>query len=63
MRLVLEAADEAAAPMPLASLIHDHFLSAVARGQGEIDWAALARVSAENAGLDRAEQKSPAGRK
>ena len=63
VRLVLEAADEAAAPMPLASLIHNHFLSAVARGRGEIDWAALAGVSAENAGLNTAEQKQPSGRK
>lgn len=52
VRLVLEAAEMAAAPMPLASLVHDHFLSAVARGQGERDWAALARVSADHAGLD-----------
>jgi 3-hydroxyisobutyrate dehydrogenase-like beta-hydroxyacid dehydrogenase len=50
-RLVLQAADLLEAPMPLASLIHDHLLSAVARGHGEKDWAALASVSAENAGL------------
>ncbi len=50
--LVLEAANAATVPMPLASLIRDHFLSAVARGQGEIDWAGLARVSASNAGLE-----------
>jgi len=62
VQLVLKAAEEAAAPMPLASLIHDHLLSALARGRGEIDWAALARVSAENAGLDAAEQKQPSGR-
>jgi 3-hydroxyisobutyrate dehydrogenase-like beta-hydroxyacid dehydrogenase len=51
MRLVLEAADEAAVPMPLASLIRDHFVSAVARGWSESDWAALARVAAADAGL------------
>jgi 3-hydroxyisobutyrate dehydrogenase-like beta-hydroxyacid dehydrogenase len=51
VRLALQAGDEVAAPLPLASLIRDHYLSAVARGWGEIDWAALARVSAEDAGL------------
>lgn len=53
MRLVLESADTTTTPMPLASLIHDHLLSAVARGQGEIDWSALARIAAENAGLGK----------
>jgi 3-hydroxyisobutyrate dehydrogenase-like beta-hydroxyacid dehydrogenase len=51
VRLALEAADAAATPMPLASLIRDHFLSAMAHGQGGMDWAGLARVIAENAGL------------
>jgi 3-hydroxyisobutyrate dehydrogenase-like beta-hydroxyacid dehydrogenase len=52
VRLVLSAAEEVTAPMPLASLIRDHYLSAMARGWGEIDWAALARVVEENAGMD-----------
>lgn len=52
VRLVLDAADEAAVPMPLASLAHDHFLSGVARGWGELDWAGMGRVVAENAGLE-----------
>jgi 3-hydroxyisobutyrate dehydrogenase-like beta-hydroxyacid dehydrogenase len=51
VRLALAAGDEVAAPLPLASLMRDHYLSAVARGWDEIDWAALARVSAVNAGL------------
>jgi 3-hydroxyisobutyrate dehydrogenase-like beta-hydroxyacid dehydrogenase len=51
VRLALEAAEAAAMPMPLASLIRDHFLSAIAHGQGEIDWAGIACVLAENAGL------------
>lgn len=51
-RLALEAADEAEAPMPVARVVHDHYLSAVARGLGEHDWAALGRVVAEAAGLD-----------
>jgi 3-hydroxyisobutyrate dehydrogenase-like beta-hydroxyacid dehydrogenase len=50
-RLLLAAAEEAAAPMPMASLIHDRFVAALARGLGESDWAAIARISYENAGL------------
>jgi len=51
VRLVLAAAEEAAAPMPLASLIRDNLLSGVAQGMGEHDWSALARVAAQKAGL------------
>ena len=51
VRLVLAAADEVAVPMPVASVIRDHYLSAVARGWGDMDWAALAKVAAEDAGL------------
>jgi 3-hydroxyisobutyrate dehydrogenase-like beta-hydroxyacid dehydrogenase len=50
-RLVLQAADECAAPMPLASLVHDRLLAAVAAGLGEMDWSAVARVLARDAGL------------
>jgi 3-hydroxyisobutyrate dehydrogenase-like beta-hydroxyacid dehydrogenase len=51
VRLVLAAGEEAAVPMPVASVIRDHFVSGVARGWGDMDWAALARVVAEDAGL------------
>ncbi|MGA2475809.1 MAG: NAD(P)-dependent oxidoreductase [Terriglobia bacterium] len=51
VRLVLAAADGVAVPMPVASVIRDHYLSAVARGWGDMDWAALAKVVAEDAGL------------
>jgi 3-hydroxyisobutyrate dehydrogenase-like beta-hydroxyacid dehydrogenase len=50
VRLALSAAEEVTTPLPLASLIRDHYLSAMARGWGESDWAALARVLEENAG-------------
>ena len=49
--LILRAAEAAAVPLPMASLIRDQMLSAIARGQGDLDWASLARVAAENAGL------------
>ncbi|HJT87667.1 MAG TPA: NAD(P)-dependent oxidoreductase [Bryobacteraceae bacterium] len=52
VRLVLETAQELASPMPLASLIRDHMLTALALGQSEMDWASTALVSARNAGLD-----------
>jgi 3-hydroxyisobutyrate dehydrogenase-like beta-hydroxyacid dehydrogenase len=52
VRLVLEVAGECAAPMPLASLIRDHCLSAMAHGQGDLDWSSIAKVHARNAGLE-----------
>jgi len=51
VRLVLETAQECAAPMPMASLIRDHLLSAMALGQENLDWSSIAKVSARNAGL------------
>lgn len=51
VRLVLAAADECGAPMPLASLVHDHLLAALAQGQGELDWSSMTRILARNAGL------------
>jgi len=38
---MLAAAEECAAPMPLASLVHDHLLSALAQGQGDLDWSSM----------------------
>jgi 3-hydroxyisobutyrate dehydrogenase-like beta-hydroxyacid dehydrogenase len=50
-RLVLAAAEAVDAPMPIASLVRDHLLTALARGMGELDWSATAKLAAENAGL------------
>jgi 3-hydroxyisobutyrate dehydrogenase-like beta-hydroxyacid dehydrogenase len=50
-RLVLSAAEEAAVPMPMASLIRDRMLAAVAQGMADADWAAIARISLREAGL------------
>jgi 3-hydroxyisobutyrate dehydrogenase-like beta-hydroxyacid dehydrogenase len=50
-RLLLAAAEEAAVPMPMASLIRDRFLAAMGQGMGELDWSAIARISAMEAGL------------
>jgi hypothetical protein len=38
--------------MPLASLIRDHFLSAMAHGQADLDWSSVTRVAARNAGIE-----------
>lgn len=51
VRLALETAQEVGSPMPLASLIRDHMLSAIANGQSELDWSSLAYVAARNSGL------------
>jgi 3-hydroxyisobutyrate dehydrogenase-like beta-hydroxyacid dehydrogenase len=50
-RLVLGAAEEAAVPMPMASLVRDQFLAATAQGMADADWAAVARIVYKNAGL------------
>jgi 3-hydroxyisobutyrate dehydrogenase-like beta-hydroxyacid dehydrogenase len=50
-RLLLAAADAVATPMPIADVIHDHLLTALARGRKDWDWSSLARIAAENAGL------------
>jgi 3-hydroxyisobutyrate dehydrogenase-like beta-hydroxyacid dehydrogenase len=51
IRLALAVSDECASPMPIASLVRDHFLDAIAHGQGDLDWSSIARVSARNAGI------------
>ena len=51
VRLVLEAAQEHNVPMPLASLVRDQFLSALANGLGEADWSSFSMTAARNAGL------------
>jgi 3-hydroxyisobutyrate dehydrogenase-like beta-hydroxyacid dehydrogenase len=53
-RLVLAAAEAVAVPMPLASLIHDRFLSALALEMDHADWSAIAAVAFRDAGLEKA---------
>jgi 3-hydroxyisobutyrate dehydrogenase-like beta-hydroxyacid dehydrogenase len=50
-RMVLAAAEEVRAPIPMASLVHDRFLEAMALGLSNADWSAISRVSLRNAGL------------
>lgn len=49
--LALKAADELKTPLPLASLLRDHFLSSLAKGRENWDWGGMAAVVREAAGL------------
>jgi len=51
LRLALSAADQLEVPLPTASLVRDQLLSAVATGQGELDWSVIAELAAKRAGL------------
>jgi 3-hydroxyisobutyrate dehydrogenase-like beta-hydroxyacid dehydrogenase len=57
-RLALAAGEDAAVPLPIASLVRDHYLTAMALGWADLDWAALARVSATAAGIHGPPQSS-----
>ncbi|MBH1928257.1 NAD(P)-dependent oxidoreductase [Serratia rubidaea] len=49
--LALEAGGNSHTPLPFASVLKDNFLDAVAHGEGDLDWAALANVAARRGGL------------
>jgi 3-hydroxyisobutyrate dehydrogenase-like beta-hydroxyacid dehydrogenase len=51
INLIMQAAAVSGTPMPLASLLHDRWVSAVAKGRGDLDWSAVALNSADDAGL------------
>jgi 3-hydroxyisobutyrate dehydrogenase-like beta-hydroxyacid dehydrogenase len=51
VRLIMAAVEEAGAPMPIASLVRDNFISAIAQGWGDLDWSAVARAAALKSGL------------
>ena len=50
-RLVLQAAEAQSVPMPIASVVRDRFLTAMARGHADKDWSALGLIAAQDAGL------------
>jgi 3-hydroxyisobutyrate dehydrogenase-like beta-hydroxyacid dehydrogenase len=50
--LTLAAAGHARVPLPTANVLRDRLLSAIAHGNGERDWAVLAREQAHMSGLD-----------
>ena len=49
--LVLQTAAASKVPMPLANLVHDRLIGALAKGRDDLDWSALALGAAEDAGL------------
>ena len=51
IRLALAAGERLEVPLPFASVLRDHFLTALAQGKGELDWSGIAQVAAERAGL------------
>ena len=51
MRLAAEAAEASRTPMPLLSLLRDRLLETIAKDGEDVDWSAIARTSARNAGL------------
>jgi 3-hydroxyisobutyrate dehydrogenase-like beta-hydroxyacid dehydrogenase len=51
IRLVLAAAEDLRVPMPLASLLRDRFLTLLARGGEQLDWSAIGRLPALDAGM------------
>jgi 3-hydroxyisobutyrate dehydrogenase-like beta-hydroxyacid dehydrogenase len=52
IQLTLAAAEELRVPMPLASLLRDRFLTLLARGGEALDWSAISRLSAADAGQE-----------
>jgi len=49
-RLVLAAAETLRVPLPLASLIYNRFVTLMAQGGESLDWSAISKLAAEDAG-------------
>lgn len=52
VRLALAAGEKANVPLPFANVLRDAFLDALAHGDANKDWAAIAKVAARRAGLE-----------
>ena len=50
-RLLLQASESLNVPLPFAAIVRDRFLASLAKGDGELDWAAIAKRAGEDAGL------------
>jgi 3-hydroxyisobutyrate dehydrogenase-like beta-hydroxyacid dehydrogenase len=50
IKLVLEAGENLAVPLPIAGLLRDRFLTLIANGGAELDWSAIAMLSDRDAG-------------
>jgi len=51
INLAIQTAAASSMPMPLASLLRDRWLGAVAKGRGDMDWTAIALDVAADAGV------------
>jgi 3-hydroxyisobutyrate dehydrogenase-like beta-hydroxyacid dehydrogenase len=50
IRLTLAAAEDLRVPMPIASVLHDRFLTVLAHGGDTLDWSAIGRLAARDSG-------------
>jgi 3-hydroxyisobutyrate dehydrogenase-like beta-hydroxyacid dehydrogenase len=50
IRLTLAAAEDLRVPLPLASLLHDRFLTLLAHGGDTLDWSAIGQLASKDAG-------------
>ena len=50
VRLVLDASEALAVPLPIAGLLRDRFLALIAGGGADLDWSAIAMLSDRDAG-------------
>ena len=53
VRLVLAAGEALQVPLPVASLVRDRFLTLLANGGADLDWSALGKVAAWEAGSQK----------
>lgn len=52
MTLALDVAHKVQSPMPFASVLHDRYLGAQAKGRGKMDWSAIGLSVSEEAGIN-----------
>jgi 3-hydroxyisobutyrate dehydrogenase-like beta-hydroxyacid dehydrogenase len=50
-RLLQQAGEKLETPLPFAAIIRDRFLAALAHGDGDLDWSAIAKRAVDDAGL------------
>jgi 3-hydroxyisobutyrate dehydrogenase-like beta-hydroxyacid dehydrogenase len=52
IRLTLDAAETLRVPMPFAAVLHNRFLTLLAHGGEALDWSAIGRLAAQDAGQE-----------
>jgi 3-hydroxyisobutyrate dehydrogenase-like beta-hydroxyacid dehydrogenase len=50
VRLALAAGDALRVPLPLADIVHNRFLTLLARGGESLDWSAISQLAAVDSG-------------